>query len=267
MTAVAIPRGLRLSKPQVTWRALRIWQRNRDVYYNIWRSELIWPFIEPFLTILALGVGLADFVQIDGYDHYIQFFGPAMLAAFPMWSATAECAWGSFMRMDTQGTFDAAIATPVSVDEVTTGEILWSATRAVISVIYVMAIVAVFGGISSPWALAVIPFAVVPGFMFASISLAYTSISKSVSSLNYFFATYVTPQFWLAGVFFPLNEMPGWVEVIAWFTPAYHVVRIYRGVAMGHVESAYLIDLAWIIVVAIAAYLLAIHFMRRRLIR
>ncbi len=130
-----------------------------------------------------------------------------------------------------------------------------------------MAIVAVFGGIESLWALDVIPFAIVPGLMFSAIALAYTATVKSVSSLNYFFATYVTPQFWLAGVFFPLSEMPGWVEVIAWFTPAYHVVRIYRGMAIGELEAAHLVDLAWIVVVAAAAYLLAIHFMRRRMIR
>lgn len=266
MTAIAIPRTFRLRKPDITFRAIRIWQRNRDVYYNIWRSELIWPFVEPFLTILALGVGLADFVQIEGYDNYIEYFGPAMLAVFPMWSATAECAWGSFVRIDAK-TFDAAITTPVSVDEVTTGEILWAATRALIGVLYVMVIVAIFGGISSPWALAIIPFAVVPGFMFAAISLAYTAIARSTSSLNYFFATYVTPQFWLAGVFFPLSEMPKWVGIVAWFTPAYHVVRMYRGVATGHVEASYLIDLTWIAVVGSAAYLLAIHLMRRRLIK
>lgn len=267
MTAITVPRALRLQRPQISSRALHVWRRNRDVYYNTWRSELIWPFVEPFLTIIALGVGLADFVEIEGFAEYIDFFGPAMLVVFPMWAATAECAWGSFVRMDTQGTFDAAISTPLSVDEVTTGEILWGATRASISLVYVMVIVAVFGGLTSPWALLIIPFAILPGVMFSSISLAYTATAKSVSSLNYFFATYVTPQFWLAGVFFPLNEMPRWVEVIAWFTPAYHVVRIYRGIATENIEAAYLIDLAWIIVVAAAAYLLAIHFMRRRLIK
>jgi hypothetical protein len=54
---------------------------------------------------------------------------------------------------------------------------------------------------------------------------------------------------------------------VAWFTPAYHVVRIYRGIAVGHVETAYLVDAAWIVVVAAAAYLLAIHLMRRRLVK
>jgi lipooligosaccharide transport system permease protein len=267
MTAIAIPRALRLPRPQVSLLALRVWQRNRDVYYNVWKSEVIWPFIEPFLTILALGVGLADFVQIEGFDEYIQYFGPGLIAVFPMWQATSECSWGSFVRLDTQGTFDAAISTPVSVDEVTTGEILWAATRSLMSVLYVMAMVAVFGGLTSFWALAIIPFAALPGVMFAAIALAFTAVARSVSSLNYFFATYVTPQFWLAGVFFPLSEMPKWVEVMAWFTPAYHVVRIYRGIAMEHLELSYLVDLSWILLVAAVAYLIAIYSMRRRLIR
>ena len=43
MTAIAIPRTFRISRPQVTFRAVRVWQRNRDVYFNVWRSELIWP--------------------------------------------------------------------------------------------------------------------------------------------------------------------------------------------------------------------------------
>ena len=269
MTAVALPRTRRISfrPPEVSLRALHVWRRNRDVYFNVWRSELIWPLVEPLVTLLALGVGLGDFVRFDKDIDYVDFLGPALLAVFPMWTATAECAWGSFFRMEQQGTFSAIIATPVSVDEVTTGEVLWSATRSVIGVFYVGAMVLLFGGINSPLALLIIPFSILPGIMFASISLSYTAIARSVSSLNYFFATYITPQFWLSGAFFPLDEMPGWVGTVAWFTPAYHVVRVYRGLAQGHLQSGYLIDVAWIAVVTVPAYLLAITLMRRRLIK
>lgn len=267
MTAIALPRPRRWLPPQVTLRALHVWRRNLDVYLNIWRSELIWPIVEPLVTLLALGLGLGDFVELDSQQDYIEFIGPAMIAVFPMWSATAECAWGSFTRMDSQGTYDAIVATPVSVDEVTTGEILWASSRSLLGVFYVMVMVLIFGGITSPLALAIFPLAIIPGFMFGAISLAYTAIARSVSSLNYFFATYVTPQFWLSGVFFPLSEMPRWVEVVAWFTPTYHVVRIYRGLAANDLETAQLVDGAWIIVVSAIAYLLAITLMRRRLIK
>jgi lipooligosaccharide transport system permease protein len=267
MTAIALPRSRGWQPPQVTLRALHVFHRNLDVYMNIWRSELIWPIVEPLVTLLALGLGLGDFVELEGHGEYIDFIGPAMIAVFPMWSATAECAWGSFTRMEGQGTYDAIVATPVSVDEVTTGEILWAAARSLLGVFYVMVMVLVFGGIESPLALLIFPLAIVPGFMFGAISLAYTAIARSVSSLNYFFATYVTPQFWLSGVFFPLSELPDWVEVVAWFTPTYHVVRIYRGLAGNDLEIEHLVDGAWIVVVSGIAYILAITLMRRRLIK
>jgi len=234
---------------------------------NVWLSEAIWPFVEPFMTLLALGVGLGNFIEFEQDIDYVAFIGPALIAVYPMWSATAECAWGSFFRMDQQGTFDAVIATPVSVDEVSTGEILWGGTRGVMSVFYVGLMVLAFGGIESPLALFIIPLSFLANPMFAAISLCYTATSKTISSLNYFFATYITPQFWLSGAFFPLDEMPGWVEVIAWFTPAYHVVRPYRALSSGEVDSTVAIDIAWMLVVGIAAYLAALHLMRRRLIK
>lgn len=254
-------------RPDTSLLALRVWQRNRDVYLNIWRSEFIWPIVEPLITLIALGIGLGDFVNLEGGQSYIDFIAPGILAVFPMWVATGETAWGSFFRMETQGTFDAMVATPVSIDDVTTGEILWAATRALISVVYIMVIIAAFGAVSSLWVLAVFPLAFLPGIMLASISLCYTATARSVSQLNYFFAAYVTPQFWLAGVFFPLYRMPSWVRTVAWFTPVYHVVRVYRGLAAGHLQWDYLGDIAWMAVVAAAFYLLALHLMRRRLVK
>ncbi len=269
MSAIALPQPARRlwTPPDVSWLALRVWQRNRDVYLNLWRSEFIWPIVEPLVTLLALGVGLGDFVDLDSDQDYVDFIAPGLLAVFPMWSATAETAWGSFFRMESQRTFDAMVATPVSIDDVTSGEVLWAATRALISTAYVMAMVVAFGAVDSFWALAVLPLAVLPGVMFGAVSLCYTALARSVSQLNYFFATYVTPQFWLAGVFFPLDRMPDWVRTVAWFTPAYHVVRVYRGLVTGDVEWSFLGDIAWIAVVATAFYLLALHLMRRRLVK
>lgn len=268
MTAVSLPRRARFRFPEVSLRALAVWQRNRDVYFNVWRSELIWPLVEPFVTLVALGVGLGDFVQFDNSDiEYIDFIGPALIAVFPMWTATAECTYGSYFRMDQQGTFNAIVATPVSVDEITTGEVLWAMTRSLMGVCYVMVMVLIFGGINSFAALLIFPFAVVPGIMFASIALAYSAIAKTVSSLNYFFATYITPQFWLSGAFFPLDEMPDGIETVAWFTPAYHVVRPYRAFAAGDLDASHLVDLAWLCVVGTVAYVVAVVLMRRRMVK
>ena len=266
MTAIALPRPT-IALPDVSRRALRVWQRNRDVYFNIWRSEVIWPIVDPLITLVALGLGLGDFVDLGVEESYIDFIGPGLLAVFPMWVAAAETGWGSFFRMENQRTFDAMVATPVSIDDVTTGEILWASTRATISVAYILVLVAAFGAIDSALAVLIIPLSFLPGLMFGAISICYTSIARSISSLNYFFAAFITPQFWLAGVFFPLDRLPDWVQKVAWFTPASHVVDVYRGLIQGDLHWAHLADLAWMIVVTAVFYVIAIYAMRRRLVK
>ena len=263
---IALPR-VTLRAPDVSYRAYRVWQRNRDVYLRLWKSEAIWPLAEPIITLLALGLGLGALVELESGQRYIEFIAPGLLAVYPMWAAAGECGWGSFFRMDTQKTFNAIIATPVSIEDVITGEIMWGATRAMINGTYVLAVTAVFLLLDSPLAILALPIIYLSGLMFASISLSYTSIARSISSLNYFFALFVTPQFWLGGVFFPLDVLPGWAERASWFIPATHVVAIYRGLVEGSPEWSHLGDLAWMLVVTAVFYSVALFAMRRRLIQ
>jgi lipooligosaccharide transport system permease protein len=199
MTAIAVPRTAERAarRPDVSWLALRVWQRNRDVFLNIWKAEAIWPFIEPLLTLVALGFGLGDFIELDREESYIEFIGPGILAAYAMWMASAEACWGAYFRMD-QKTFDAILSTPASVDDVTSGEVLWASTRSFISVACIFLVVLVFGAIDSVLGILILPLAILPGLMFARFR-CHTRRSRVVSSLNYFFAVFITPQFWLPG--------------------------------------------------------------------
>jgi len=269
MSAITLPRRVSALwiRPDVSWLALRVWQRNRDVYLNIWRAEVIWPIVDPLISLVALGLGLGDFVDLGVEQSYVDFIAPGLLAVFPMWGAAGETGWGSFFRMENQRTFDAIVATPASIDDVVTGEILWASTRACVTVVYILVLVAAFGAVESALAILIVPLAFLPGLMFATISLCYTSIARSISTLNYFFAAFITPQFWLAGVFFPLDRLPQWVQTVAWFTPAYHVVNVYRGLIGGEPRWSHLGDLAWMLVVTGLFYCVAVYAMRRRLVK
>ena len=266
MSAIALRLGA-INRPDVSLRSLRVWQRHRDVYLQLWKSELIWPLVEPLITLFALGVGLGGLVDLESGQSYIEFIAPGLLAVWPMWSASAECGWGSFFRMENQRTFDAIVATPVSIEDVITGEILWGATRALISTAYILVVISAWGLVDSPLAVLVLPAAVIPGIMFASISLSYTSVAWSISSLNYFFAVFITPMFWLADVFFPVERLPGWAQTAAWWLPATHAVKVYRALTSGDLEWSHLGDVLWMVVVAAAFYAIALFSMRRRLVK
>ena len=148
-----------------------------------------------------------------------------------------ECTFGSFVRMYYQKTFDAIVATPVSVEEVVAGELLWGATRATINSTIVLAVVAAFGLISSPLFLLVIPIAFFVGLMFSSIAMCFTAAAPNIDFFNFPSFLFLTPMFFLCGTFFPLTSLPSAVQVVAFTVlPLTHAVDLTRGVVASNVE-------------------------------
>ncbi|GAB4338046.1 MAG: ABC transporter permease [Dehalococcoidia bacterium] len=256
--------------PDVSVGSYRVWQRNRDAMLRLWRTEFLGVMVEPFIVILALGLGLGRFVELESGQEYVQFLAPGLLAIFPMFAAVFECAWGSYVRLEMNRTFQAAIATPVSVDDVITGEILWGTTRSLVNASYILLVATLLNPwlhmIESPWAVLVVPVAVLPGLLFSCISICFASIARAMSQFSYFFNLVVNPMFWVGGAFFPFEEMPGWVQAIGFFIPLKHVVDLYRGFVTGSFEWSMVGNLAWLAAATALFYWLALTAMRRRLI-
>ncbi|MBT4512871.1 MAG: ABC transporter permease, partial [Chloroflexi bacterium] len=57
--------------------AFRVWQRNRDVFLALGKSEMPGIIAEPLLVLLAMGYGLGAYVSdVGGRDEYIEFIAP-----------------------------------------------------------------------------------------------------------------------------------------------------------------------------------------------
>ena len=211
------------------------------------------------------------FVELESGEKYVQFLAPGLLALFPMFAATFECAWGSYVRLAMQGTYESIIATPISVDDVITGEILWGTTRALVNGTYILIVALILNPwlhmVDSPWAVLVVPVGVLPGLLFSSISISFAAIARAMSHFAYFFTLVINPMFWFGGAFFPFDELPRWVQIVGFFVPLKHVVDIYRGLINGEFEWSMLGSLAWLAVVTVGFYAVAITLMRRRLIQ
>ena len=254
--------------PRLTRRVWKVWQRNFDVFLKTIASNFLPSLLEPILYLLALGLGLGVFIQsIEGVP-YINFIAPALVAISVMNGSFFECTFGSFVRMYYQKTFDAIIATPVSVEEVIAGELVWGATRATINSTTVLVVIAAFGLISSPLFLLVPLLAFLGGLMFASIAMCFTAIAPNIDFFNYPSFLLVTPMFLLSGTFFPLSQLPPLVQTAAQvFLPLTHVVNIVRGLVLGRTEIFLLLSLVWIAAVTIFFFVLSINLMKKRLIK
>jgi lipooligosaccharide transport system permease protein len=250
-----------------SWRALRVWQRNRDVFLRVWRTELPGFVAEPVLILLAMGFGLGAYVGVVDGQRYIEFIAPGIVAAYAMFSASFECTYGSFFRMEYQKTYDAIIATPLNVEDVIAGEIFWGATRALMTGSAILVVITAFQLVASPWALLLPLLAFLEGLMFASIAMCFTAIAPSIYSFNYYFTLFVTPMFFFSGIFFPLSAFPEVVQSLSWLAPLTPAAHLARGLVLGELHPGLLGALALMLLLTLFFFSLSLVAMRRRLIR
>jgi len=253
--------------PNITGRAWMVWYRNLVVFARTWKVNFFPPLVEAILYLFAIGLGIGSYVQqIEGIP-YVNFIAPAILAISVMNSAFFECTYGSYVRMYYQKSFDAMIATPLSIEDVIAGELLWGATRSLIYVLIMLPVLAAFGVISLPLALLAIPVAFLGGLMFAGIAMCFTAVTPGIETLNYPAFLFITPMMLFSGTFFPLTLMPVLLQYIALAVlPLTHLVSIMRMLTLPALSWTILLNVVWIVAVAAVFCLLSINLMRRRLI-
>ncbi len=248
-----------------SWRFIRVWQRNRDVFFKLWHSEAPGFVAEPIIILLAMGFGLGAYVGLVEGQQYIEYIAPGIIASYAMFSASFECTYGSFVRMEYQKTYDAIIATPLNVEDVTAGEIFWGATRSLMTGTVILVIASAFQLVHSPWAVLIPVISFLEGLMFASIAMLFTSIVPAIYSFNYYFTLFVTPMFFFSGVFFPLTSFPEIVRTLSWIVPLTPVVRLTRALVNGEFQLDLLWALAIIVVLTVVFFSISLVTMRRRL--
>jgi lipooligosaccharide transport system permease protein len=252
---------------QVSWRVRHVWGRNLHVFLRTWKVSFLPPIFDSLFFLLALGYGLGQFVpDIDGVS-YARFVAPAIAAIGIMNASYYETTYGSFVRMYYQKTFDALVATPVTIEEVILGEILWGATKAVIYTAIVLPILVLFGVVSLPSSLLLLPLALLGGLLFGAIGLCFTAWTPSIDTLNYPSFLFITPMMVLSGTFFPLESLPLPVQYVAYaLLPLAHVTYVARALTLPALDPFVLVSLAWMLVATALLVFVAVRLMRRRLV-
>ncbi len=246
----------------------RVWQRNRDAFLRLWKTELWPPFVEAVMTLVAFGFGLGLYVQgqVEGMS-YLQFIAPGMVMSAVLFTAAFECMFGTYIRMQIEKMFDAMIATPISIDEVVSAEITWAATRAGLTGSSVLIVLFVLGLLPSWWVLLVIPLALLTGFMIASMSIIVTALVPSINSYNYYITLGVIPMQLFSGIFFPVSRLPANIGWLVYISPLYPAVQLARALFAGNISLELLGFTVWLLGLSLVFYVSALRLMRRRLIK
>jgi lipooligosaccharide transport system permease protein len=251
--------------------ALRVWLRNVTVAKRTILFSFLPPLVEPVLYLLAFGLGLGALVgEVStggGQLSYLHFLAPALLAIQGANNSFFETTYASFVRMHYQRTFDAMLATPLTLDDVIAGEIAWGASKAAVATALMMAVVAPFGLFPSAFILLGIPLALVGGFALGSLGMIFTAILPTIETFNIPVFLLVTPMFLFSGTFFPIEQLPGWAQTLAALLPLTHLVVLFRGAAAGTPLPGTMAAILYLLAFTAAVYPAAVLLMRRRLIK
>jgi lipooligosaccharide transport system permease protein len=255
----------------ISGRFIKVWQRNFTVYRKIWKINFLPPILEPLFYLFAFGAGLGALVGSIFYKgsavSYIGYIAPALISINMMYNSFFENTYSSFVRMYYQKTFDAMLATPLSIEDIITGEIVWGATKSVIATAIMLFMISFFGIIQLPDALLLLPIAFIGGMAFGSVGMFFTAIMPSIDSFNLPVFLFITPMFLFSGTFFPLENLPSWAQKAAQILPLTHLVNMCRAISLGYIKPELLFDLLYLIVFCCIFFPLALIRMHRRLIK
>ena len=258
------------SPPRPSLRAIAVWRRNFLVWRKLALPSVLGNLADPMIYLFGLGYGLGsmlpEHLQQLGGVSYIAFLAAGTVCASTMNAASFEALYSSFSRMHVQKTWDAILNTPVALDDVVLGELLWAASKATLSGLAILVVIAALGLVSSKLALLAIPVIFLIGLAFAGLGLIVTALAPSYDFFMYYFTLFVTPMMLTCGVFFPVEQLPAAMQSISAVLPLSHAVKLVRPLLLGELPADAMLHLTALLATAGIAFWLALAQSRRRLL-
>jgi lipooligosaccharide transport system permease protein len=218
--------------PRLSMRWWPVLQRNWLVWKKLAIPSLVGNIAEPLMWLVAFGYGMGALigqVEMGGEKvPYILFLASGSICMSAMNAATFEALYSAFSRMHVQKTWDGIMNAPVRLDDVVLAEMLWAAFKALFSVTAILLVMLALG-ISHSWKLLVAwPVLLGVGITFSCMALIFNALAKGYDFFTYYFTLFLTPMMFLSGIFFPREQLPAFVRVIADWLPLSVAVDLVR---------------------------------------
>ena len=249
-------------------RAVTGWQARS--YRRTWHATVTTAFLNPIFFLLSIGVLLGGLVDERtaglGGLSYLEFVAPALLAAMAMQVGVIEGMYPVMAGIKWLRTFHAVVATPVHVGELFLGVLGWAALRILAAAIVFAAVAGAAGALGSPLAVFVPAAALLCGLAFFAPLAGFAAAREddwAFPALNRFV---IIPMFLFSGTFFPVSQLPAWLEPVAWATPLWHGSTLCRDLATGTVPLLpSLAHVAYLLAFALVGMVVAVRVFARKL--
>jgi lipooligosaccharide transport system permease protein len=251
--------------PRLSFRFYPIWRRHFLVWRKVATTSVIGHIADPMIYLLGLGYGLGSLLPQMGGTSYMVFLAAGTVCYSTMNSASFEALYSGFSRMHEQRTWEAIMNTPVTLDDIVVAEILWAASKSLMSGATVVLVIWLLGLSHSILSLGLLPLALLVGLCFASIGMIMTALAPAYDFFMYYFTLVVTPMMLLCGVFFPVAQLPPFWQGVAQALPLTHAVNIARPLIIGNVPEGLMLHIAVLLGYTLLGFYVSLVLFRRRL--
>ncbi|MDY6795658.1 MAG: ABC transporter permease [Actinomycetota bacterium] len=213
-----------------------VWLRDLK---NFWRDTMrrIGAIVQPLIYLFLLGTGLEAAFQVfgGGDTEYVTFMYPgivAMTVLFTSMFSAISIIWDREF-----GFLKEMMVAPMPRSSLALGKVLGGATTALLQGIILLVLMPLVG----------IPYTLEKIFLMLLvmivISLGLTSMGVLIASRMRSFEGFpivmnfiLLPMFFLSGAMFPLQDLPGWMDVLTKVNPMTYGVDALRGAALKGIE-------------------------------
>ena len=255
-------------------RSLRFAESEVIAYRRTWRGTVITSFVNPVLFLAAMGAGLGSLVDTGSADlgvPYLAFVATGLMAATAMQSGAGDGSFPVMAGILWRKNFHGTITTPLGPEDIILGRLEWGVVRLTFTLLVFAIISVVFGAIDLGPALIAIAPAVLTGLAFTACITAWTLTRKDGMSLSTLFRFAIVPLFLFSGTFFPISNLPSFLQRVAYATPLFHGVELVRKITLPEADASIVtsmpiwIHIAYLVVMTVIGIYLSIRFLNKRL--
>lgn len=224
----------------VRWGAFRV-AEYRLRHISKWMGSVIaFGLGNPILYLLSVGLGVGALVDANsggegvGGVPYLQFVAPALLAAAAIQAVMDEVTFPTMDGFVWDKVFFAIGATSVSSRQIANGVMLVALIRGVFTTGMYLAILLAFGAIPVSSVLPLLLTSMFAGWAFAAMMLSFTARLENDDGYFAVISRFVVaPMFLFSGTFYPLEQMPVFLQPIGWISPLWHATELGRFLSYG----------------------------------
>jgi ABC-2 type transport system permease protein len=230
-----------------------------NVKYNVSTTQAT-SMVKPY-TVQSRGI-------VPGEPNYFQFVAPGIIAMVVMMALMTGLPHAISYEKDI-GTLDGMLAAPINRLSIILGKVMAQTIRGMIQgfIILILAVV-LFGVVIEGNILLVIFLILLTVFSFVGLGILITSFTENEETATMVMMTLMFPMMFLSGVFFPLQQMPWYMQGIAHFLPlTYATTALRKVMVLGADISAVGTEILILVGFGIVLLLIAVPMFKRAMSR